>query len=90
MQMQISQSATAMSPGRHLLECLPLYTALVLRGVYRMGAGRFNPELLSPVFSEDGCCWEFALAWTPESCLLVCLLVPLLGIWSWVKRLMDL
>lgn len=60
MRMQISQTVTAMSPGRHLLECLPLYIAFALRGVYRMNAGSFNPGLLWLTLIEVDWCWEVA------------------------------
>lgn len=39
MWMQISQTVTAMSQGRHLLEFLPLCIAFKLHGVYGINAG---------------------------------------------------
>lgn len=88
---QIFQIVTAMSQGRHLLEFLPLCIAFMLRGVGLIG---WMLELYSVIVFANvkwrslglGDCWP----WTPKSYLLVCFLVPLLGVWSWMKRLMDL
>lgn len=58
--MQISQTVTAMSPGRHLLEFLPLCIVFMLRGVCKIDAGSFGLELLLPTLSESDWCVEIA------------------------------
>lgn len=50
---QSSQNVTAMSPGRHLLECLLLGIALELRGAHGIDTRLLNAECFKPMLMSS-------------------------------------